>query len=136
MRKLGGFTLVELLIIIAILAILAAIALPAYQGFVAKSQVAAALAEISPGKTTIESVLQENVEAAALDAAYVGLRGTVRCPEVTAIVESDGSAAITCVVNGNSLVSGLALALRRDSEGSWTCDAEAFAPRYRPSGCQ
>ncbi|MFP7117363.1 prepilin-type N-terminal cleavage/methylation domain-containing protein, partial [Xanthomonas hortorum] len=57
MKKQQGFTLIELMIvvaIIAIIAILAAIALPAYQNYVAKSQVAAALAEITPGKTQYE----------------------------------------------------------------------------------
>ncbi|HHW4680025.1 MAG TPA: prepilin-type N-terminal cleavage/methylation domain-containing protein, partial [Xylella taiwanensis] len=50
MKKQQGFNLIELMIVIAIIAVLAAIALPMYQNYVARSQVTAALADITPGK--------------------------------------------------------------------------------------
>ncbi|WP_188246550.1 prepilin-type N-terminal cleavage/methylation domain-containing protein, partial [Stenotrophomonas maltophilia] len=56
MREQRGFSLIELMIVVAIIAIISAIAMSIYQGFVSKSQLVAGLAEIRPGKTTIEAV--------------------------------------------------------------------------------
>ncbi|WP_201554596.1 prepilin-type N-terminal cleavage/methylation domain-containing protein [Psychrobacter sp. 72-O-c] len=55
-----GFTLIELMIVIAIIGILAAIAIPAYQNYIAKSQAAEAFTLMGGAKTTINSNLQNN----------------------------------------------------------------------------
>lgn len=134
-RKQTGFTLVELMIVVSIIAILAAIGLPIYQMYVAKSQLTAALAEIRPGKTTVESVAQDSRNAALVDAAYVGLTATERCSAVAAALSDAGAGTVSCTVAGGPAVNGKILALRRDAEGVWTCDASSFEARYRPAGC-
>ncbi|HEU5436738.1 MAG TPA: pilin, partial [Telluria sp.] len=61
----AGFTLIELMIVVAIIGILAAVAIPAYQDYVAKSQVVTALAEITPAKNSMEEKVSQGGVSAA-----------------------------------------------------------------------
>ncbi|HGM8357503.1 TPA: prepilin-type N-terminal cleavage/methylation domain-containing protein, partial [Pseudomonas aeruginosa] len=61
MKAQKGFTLIELMIVVAIIGILAAIAIPQYQNYVARSEGASALATINPLKTTVEESLSRGI---------------------------------------------------------------------------
>ncbi len=134
MKKQQGFTLIELMIVVAIIAILAAIALPMYQDYVAKSQTAAGLSEVTGGKTAAEVLLNEGKDFA--NAADIGLKTSTRCTALTAAgTASTGAATIECTLAGNSQVATKKVTLKRAAaDGTWSCET-GVAKKYSPTGC-
>jgi type IV pilus assembly protein PilA len=130
-----GFTLIELMIVVAIISVLATIALPAYHNYVARSQMTAALADISGGKSSFESKLLAK-STVTTDPAHVGLRSaTTRCSSIT--LDSSSNGFIRCAVIGNPTVNGRTITLQRASATQrWTCTTNLADTSLAPSGCQ
>ncbi len=137
-----GFTLIELMIVVAIIGILAAIAIPAYQDYVAKTQVTTGLAEIAGAKTSYESAVNEGKANTYYTKKNMGLaEKTARCSEIGVNAPTAGVAtnALTCKLTGNPAVDGAVIQLGRAADGVWSCkvtgSSTGWKDSFLPSGC-
>ena len=143
MKNQQDFTLIELMIVVAIIAILAAIAIPAYQDYVARSKATAALADISAGKTSYELIYTEKGATALKDAKAkdIGLQAeTGNCSTISVTAPGDdgeATAAIKCTIrNPGRLGTGATIQFNRTADGLYSCVTSAFSnDKYKPAGC-
>ncbi|WP_083399024.1 pilin [Oceanisphaera psychrotolerans] len=95
-RRQGGFTLIELMIVVAIVAILAAVALPAYQTYTQRAKFSEVIAAVGPAKTAIEVCYQTS-------GTDCTARGT---SAVSGAVVTANVASVTVAVSGGTASAG------------------------------
>jgi len=136
MQKASGFTLIELMIVVAIIAILAAIALPAYQDYTIRSRVSEAIVLAGGAKPTVtENINNINL----LDATACNGVDTLATPtENVAIFDCVGNGVITVTTTAiaGSVTMTLSPAYNTDEPVRWTCSQTAGLEKHVPSTCR
>jgi type IV pilus assembly protein PilA len=134
-KKQNGFTLIELMIVVAIIGILAAIAIPSYQDYVATAKWNAALGELYPGKTGFELVLNEGLTPTttsppAAGEGFIGVQPTNANVNIVITNATASGVLIGTIVGGPATIAGKTITLTRTAaSGIWTCTATA-AQKY------
>ena len=143
MKQQGGFTLIELMIVIAILAILMAIAIPAYQDYATRARLSEGVSVAASPKLAIAETCQSNSALGALDNMTVGYSFTAGTDQLVDMVTVGGTCAAPTVTTSISMAGSTPdpatftfTGEQQASQWSWNCMSNVTEPGQIPEECR
>ena len=148
-----GFTLIELMIVVAIIGILAAVALPAYQDYTIRARVSEAILATSQCRTAVSEGYQTGTAAFVADGWGCG-EGVANPTQFVALIGTDGNGVITVTTSKSTALgaaadstmtltpvdnAGKALTYKAPSSvqvAGFKCQPGSLLPKYLPGSCR
>lgn len=141
-RMQAGFTLIELMMVVAIIGILAAVAIPAYQDYTRRAYISEALVAASAAKTAMEEYhAANNAWPASNASAGIADATASRGSSIARLdIQASGSVSIIDIEVSSKVASGAHIWLVPQSSTSgsyrWSCSADSTLSRMMPSTCR